>query len=212
MWEQRSEHMPLAVMEWLHLFPCHCLKPDKFGRGTRIWLKPIETFWKQRCLKEKEEEPKGSVLRKDIFQGGAATQISCDDIIILKADPTHQRPFKNWIAEQTHYVGPSRAPCSLGILLLFHIFQTLNKAVNTGFISTIRFAPWLRFFFGTKKCKSCVFLHTYFEVRSSCWNIFFGVRVFVCLRVCFAEVSSVQHSIARRLHAYPVFQARFRDF
>ena len=80
------------------------------------------------------------MLRKDLFQGGAATQISCDDIIILKADPTHQRPFKNWIAEQTHYVGPSRAPCILGILLLF---QTLNKAVNTGFISTIRFAPWL---------------------------------------------------------------------
>ena len=39
-------------------------------------LKPIETFWKQRCLKEKEEEPKGSVVRQDLFQGGAATQIS----------------------------------------------------------------------------------------------------------------------------------------
>ena len=199
-------------MEWLHLFPCHCLNPDKFGRGTRIWLKPIETFWKQRCLKEKEEEPKGSVLRKDIFQGGEATQISCDDIIILKADPTHQRPFKNWIAEQTHYVGPSRAPCILGILLLFHIISNSQQGCEYWIHLNHSLCSLASFFFGTKKCKSCVFLHTYFGVRSSCWNIFFGVRVFVCLRVCFAEVSSVQHSIARRLHAYPVFQARFRDF
>ena len=195
MWEQRSEHMPLAVMKWLHLFPCHCLKPDKFGRGTRIWLKPIETFWKQRCLKEKEEEPKGSVLRKDIFQGGAATQISCDDIIILKADPTHQRPFKNWIAEQTHYVGPSRAPCSLGILLLFHIFQTLNKAVNTGFISTIRFAPWLRFFFWNKEMQELrIPSYLLWGQKLLLKHLFWCtcVCMFACM-FCWSFVRSTQH-------------------
>ena len=69
----------------------------------------------------------------------------------------------------------------LAFCYYFILFQTLNKAVNTGFISTIRFAPWLRFFLEQRNARAA---YSFIPTLRSEALAETSFLVYVCLYVC----------------------------